>query len=387
MNSARQQPGPLRPGLPPVRRLVVKIGSRVLVRGNGQPHLHRIRSIVADIVALHRQGREVVVVSSGAIGCGMDKLGLKRRPTNLPDLQMAAAVGQNRLMSLYEQLFSRRRCRIGQILLTHDDLRVRTRHLNARNTVMNLLRHRIIPIVNENDVVAVDEIKLGDNDILAALVAILIQADLLVLLTTTNGLRAPAPGGRTRRLPFIAEINAKTFSLVRKVSNEISTGGMSTKLRAAAMVNTVGIPAVIADGRRPGTLADLLEGEDTGTLIGQPGRAHGRLSGRKRWIAFFQPPAGTIVVDEGARQAIEKNGRSLLPIGIKDVHGEFPVGAVVNIAATDGMVVARGLVEYSSDQIRVIRGHRTTEIKKLLGRRDFDEVIHRDNMVLVQQPR
>ena len=367
------------------RRIVVKIGSRVLVQKTGRPDLTRIKSLVKDLAKLRKAGREIVVVSSGAIGCGVDALKLKTRPTSLPELQMAAAVGQSRLMAAYDKLFTRKKCRIGQVLLTHDDLEHRRRHLNARNTMMALLRNGIVPIVNENDVVAVDEIKFGDNDKLAALVALLIEADLLVLLTTVDGFQAPAgKGGRMRRVASLKNVTDEELQHAQGKGSHLSTGGMASKLQAANMVARVSAPVVIADGRKAGILSRVLRGEDTGTMImADAASAQTMLAGRKRWIAFFQRAQGAIIVDDGARAAIETKGKSLLPIGIRNVEGSFAAGTVVNVRTVGGVLFACGVVDYSSDQIRKIMGHRTDELAGILGFKDYDEVIHRDNMVVL----
>lgn len=369
------------------RRVVIKIGSRVLIQSNGRPDLRRMRALVKDIAALHHAGREVVVVSSGAVGAGLQALGWKTRPDNLPDLQMAAAVGQNRLMSRYSALFARESIRIGQVLLTHDDLRDRVRHLNARNTMMNLLRHRIIPVVNENDVVAVDEIKFGDNDHLGALVAMLLDADLLILLSTVDGLRRPAANGKTRRVPLIERVSDEFLDLAVGKGSTFSTGGMRSKLQSAGDFVDMGRCAVIANGRKADVLKRILAAEDEGTLIGNPASMRSDGHNRKRWIAYFHKPQGSVVVDDGARKAIEQQGRSLLPAGIRSVEGQFPMGAVINVKTLDGETIARGLAEYSSADIQRIMGRKTTEIEALLGAKDYDEVIHRDHMMILRQQR
>lgn len=367
------------------RRMVVKVGSRVLVKGSGKPDTARIRELVDQLARLRRAGHEVILVSSGAIGAGMEALGLRKRPTSLPDLQMAAAVGQTRLMARYDQLFSRRRCRIGQVLLTHDGLKQRERHLNARNTLMNLLRNGIIPIVNENDAVAVEDIKFGDNDILASMVAVLVEADLLVLLTTVNGLREPGASGRTRRIPFLEYVRKKDLRMAEGKGHDISTGGMASKLQAAQTAVKAGIPVVIANGRTRGAVDRIAAGENTGTWIpGAVRKDKKMLSGRQRWIAFFHRAQGALIVDDGARKALETKGRSLLPIGIRAVEGSFPLGSMVNIKTADGTVIARGLAEYSSEDIRKIKGRCTADIAGILGARDYDEVVHRDNMVVLR---
>jgi glutamate 5-kinase len=254
------------------RRVVVKLGSRVLVQRTGRPEMRRIRSLVKDMARLHHDGYEIVVVTSGAIGAGMEALGMTSRPTRLPDLQMAAAVGQTRLMARYDKLFSAERCKIGQVLLTHDDFHHRIRLTNARRTMENLLRNRVIPVVNENDVVADEEIKadvkkLGDNDLLASLVVKLVRADVLLILSTVDGLQAPDGRGRTRRVPYLEAITRSTFQLVSGKESDLTTGGMATKLKAAQAVASAGACAVIADGRKPNVICRVMRGDDTGTLI------------------------------------------------------------------------------------------------------------------------
>lgn len=372
----------IRDTIPNARRVVIKIGSRVLIQRTGRPDLPRMRALVKEIAALRLAGCEVVVVSSGAIGVGMEAMRWKSRPDNLPDLQMAAAVGQTRLMSKYSALFTRERCLIGQVLLTHDDLRHRTRHLNARNTIMNLLRNGIIPIVNENDVVSVDEIKFGDNDHLASLVAMLIDADLMILLSTVDGFRRPIAKGRSRRVPYLEAVTPSALKWAVGKGSAFSTGGMRTKLEAAGSVVDLGGLTVIANGRKTGVIGRIMQGDDEGTLIGTAA-TRGSVDHRKQWIAFFNRAQGTLWIDEGAREAVERKGRSLLPIGIKGVEGTFELGAVVNVRVKGGPIIARGLTAYSSEDIKKIMGCRTSDILSILGRKDYDEVIHRDHMLVL----
>ena len=381
MNTVMQQ----RVRLRDAKRVVVKIGSRVLVQRNGRPDLRRLRELTRDLARLQRQGVEVVVVSSGAVGAGMQALGMPTRPKEITDLQMAAAVGQSRLMALYDKLFAAERLRIGQVLLTHDDLKDRRRHLNARTTLLNLLGHFIIPIINENDVVSVEELKFGDNDVLAALVSLLIHADLLVLLTTVDGLRAPAGAGRTRRVACLNGLTPATLALAQGKGSELSTGGMASKLRAADMVAHVGTAVVIANGRMPQIVSRIRAGADVGTLIQPAHRPPGETGGAfKRWLAYFQKAEGVLKIDDGARAALEKKGGSLLPIGLLAVEGRFDDGAVVDIRAPDGGIVARGLSEYSSKDLLIIRGHRSSEVSALLGVDGPAEVVHRDKLVLIR---
>ena len=254
-----------------VRRVVVKIGSRVLVQSTGRPDMRSMGKLARNLAQIQRAGREVVVVTSGAIGCGMEALGMRERPKALPDLQMAAAVGQGRLMARYDRLFSARGCKVGQVLLTHADFHHKIRLTNARRTLENLIRHRVIPLINENDVVADEEIRadlaLGDNDLLASLLVKLIRADLLIILSTVDGIRAPAPKGRTTRIRYVESINRSVFALVKAGHSAMSKGGMESKLRAAQSVAQSGCSVVIADGRQRNVLTRIMNGEDVGTLI------------------------------------------------------------------------------------------------------------------------
>jgi glutamate 5-kinase len=358
-----------RDALTGAKRIVVKAGSKVLVQNTGRPDKRRLKLLVDELAQLQNNGGEVAFVSSGAIGAGLEVLGLTRRPTAISDLQMAAAVGQTRLMSLYDSLFAENRCNIGQVLLTHDVLKHRERHLNARNTLLNLIANRIVPIINENDAVSSEEIQFGDNDVLAALVAILIDADALILLSTTDGLREPADNGKTKRVSVIEEVDENILSLVTDKEDTLSAGGMASKLESAQIAAHNGIPVVIANGRKTGVLTRIFEGRDEGTLLLPKA---GNISKRKRWIAFFNRSEGHLIVDDGAATALAK-GKSLLPVGIKAVDGTFKIGAMVDIQTVSGDQIARGLVEYSSADIDEIKG------KKTSGK--TGEVIHRDNMV------
>jgi glutamate 5-kinase len=260
-----------REGLVEARRIVIKIGTRVLVRSTGQPDMRRMRALAKDIASLNRRGYEVAMVTSGAIGAGMEALGMQNRPSALPDLQMAAAVGQSRLMARYDKLFAAEKCLVGQVLLTRDDFLHKVRLTNARRTIANLLRNKVIPIINENDVVADEEIRadlsLGDNDRLSALLVRLIQADLLIMLSTVDGVRSPLKSGATARIRYLEAITRSTFKVVTGGQNELSRGGMASKLQAAQMVSRAGVGVVIADGKRPGIIDQIVRGEDVGTFI------------------------------------------------------------------------------------------------------------------------
>ncbi|HEV8437353.1 MAG TPA: glutamate 5-kinase [Methylomirabilota bacterium] len=365
-----------------VRRVVVKVGSGLItVTGQG-PSAALIGRLAADLAALVKDRREVALVSSGAIATGMARLQLPARPRSIPEKQAAAAVGQSALMWHYEQAFNKHGIQVGQVLLTGQDISDRERYLNARNTLLALLQFGVLPIINENDTVAVDEIKVGDNDNLAALVAHLIDADLLVLLTDVDGLYTgdPRRDPAARRLETVEAITDEIQQLVFDATNHVSVGGMSTKLQAAQKASASGIPMVIASGREPGVLQRLVKGEALGTYF-QP--RDDRLAARKRWIAFAVPPQGRLVVDAGAKKALTERGKSLLPSGLADVEGEFPAGAVVALAESNGHEFARGLVNYDADELRKIRGAKSAEIEKTLGYKGFDEVIHRDNLVVL----
>lgn len=355
-----------REALKNAKRIVVKAGSKVLVESSGRPDDKQLRMLVDELAGIQKDGGEVAFVSSGAVGAGLETLGQTSRPKAVADLQMAAAVGQIRLMSVYDELFGQNGCKIGQVLLTHDALKHRERHLNARNTLLNLIANRIVPIINENDAISTEEIKFGDNDVLAALVAILIDAEALVLLSTTDGLR----NGK-ERVSYVEEVDDGILGLVADKADHLSTGGMASKLESAQIAAHNGIPVVIADGRKSGALTRILAGEDEGTLLFPK---EGNISKRKRWIAFFNRAEGHLIVDDGAVKALGK-GKSLLPVGIKSVEGQFKVGAMVDIQSLNGDHIARGLVEYSSDEIEGLKGQQTS------GK--AGEVIHRDNMVIL----
>jgi glutamate 5-kinase len=383
MGQSRQlREAPSRRALPKVKRLVVKVGSG-LISAPGRGLLpDRIGALADELAALTKDGREVVVVSSGAIASGMARLGLTRRPRSIPEKQAAAAVGQSALMWHYEQAFARHGIRVAQVLVTQEDISARPRYLNARNTLQVLLRFRVVPVVNENDTVAVEEIKVGDNDNLAALVAHLVDADLLVILTDVDGLYTgdPRVDPEARRLETVDAVTEEIERLVWDADGQVSVGGMSTKLEAARKATSSGIPMVIASGRVPGTLRRVLRGEPLGTYFVPRGD---RLAGRKRWIAFAVPPQGRLTVDAGARSALVERGKSLLPSGVVEVEGEFHAGEVVSLSAADGKEFARGLTNYDAAELRKIQGAKTKDLEGRLGYKRFDEVIHRDNLVLL----
>ncbi|HWP24035.1 MAG TPA: glutamate 5-kinase [Candidatus Binatia bacterium] len=364
------------------RRVVVKIGSQILSSPTGIEE-ERLGERARELAALHDRGKAVVVVSSGAIAAGMSRLGRKERPKTIPEKQALAAVGQIRLMALYEQHFSRYGKSVAQVLLTHEDLADRQRYLNAKHTFSMLLQSSIIPIVNENDTVAVDEMKFGDNDHLSALVATLLEADLLVILSDVEGVydRDPRAHDGATLIPLIREGQEIARSAIAGAPGVLGTGGIATKIAAAEKAAAAGIPTIVANGMRPAVLEAVFnESELVGTLVLPRGN---RLRNRKHWIAFNLKPAGDLIVDYGARDALVQKKKSLLPSGLKQVLGSFRVGDCVRCLDADGREFARGLVNYSAQELNQIKGLHTSEIEKVLGYKAYDEIIHRDDLVLL----
>jgi glutamate 5-kinase len=364
------------------RRLVVKVGSSILASVEKGLHHEVFSHLAEEISGLKRGGYEIVLVSSGAVAAGMEKLGYKTRPQSITDKQATAAVGQSRLMNLYEEHFSRHQQLVAQILLTRDDLSHRRRFLNARNTLLTLLDLGIVPIINENDTVVVDEIKVGDNDNLSALVTNLVEADLLIILTDIDGIydADPRRNPHAQRIPLLNDIDLDTKKVAEDTLNEMSVGGMVSKIQAAQKASHFGVPTIVAGGAEEKILARLLKGEEVGTLI-LPKRE--TLSSRKHWIAYNLKPRGDVVVDEGAKKAVLQKGKSLLPSGVVEVHGSFERGDSVSCLGPRGKEFARGLVNYSASELKRIRGLRTEQIETILGYRYSDEVIHRDDLVVL----
>ena len=363
------------------RRIVVKVGTSLLAPPAGGVHARRFAELAGDIAALMKQDRRVVLVSSGAVGLGVRRLGLRTRPVAIPEKQAAAAVGQIDLCRRFERAFARHGVPVGQILLTHGGLAERELFLNARHTLHELLEQRIVPLINENDSVATEELRFGDNDRLAALVTNLCGAELLVLLTDIDGLhdRAPSEPG-AQRIAAVERVTSRTLALAGGSRSGVGTGGMLTKLEAARMAARFGVPTLIADGRRRRVLRRLLDAEDLGTLV-WPARL--RLSSRKHWIAFSLKPRGALHLDQGAARAVRQGGRSLLPIGIVAVEGQFGVGDPVRCLDPRGREVARGLTSYTSKDLEIVKGQRSPRISELLGYSNGDEVIHRDDLVML----
>ncbi len=363
--------------------IVVKVGTRVLTDAQGRLDRNRISALARQVASTVQSGRQVVLVSSGAVGAGMARLRLDRRPTDLAQLQAVAAVGQTQLIETYEQVFRQWGLHAAQVLLTAGDLEDRTRYLNVHNTLRSLLEYRAVPIINENDTVAVDELQatFGDNDRLAALVTNLLRAPLLVMLSHVPGLfDGPPEDPSSRLIPYIERLDESIWRLVKDQTSDLSKGGMASKLAAAQMVTRAGESVVIAGGGEPNVLRRILEGEEVGTFLAGQGTS---IPSRKRWIGFSAPPAGHLVVDPGATRALIQEGRSLLAIGVTAVEGDFQKGDVVAVVGPDGNEVARGLTNYGSADLQRIRGLHSDRIAQVLGHRPYEEVIHRDNLTVL----
>ena len=370
-------PSYFRKELPPVKTVVVKTGSRILTAAGSNS---RVERLVEDLAGLHSAGIRIVLVSSGAIAHGMAALGLKKRPSTMPLKQACASVGQNRLMNVYQAFFEKRHILIGQVLLTWDDLRSKKRYLNLRNTMFQLLDCGVLPIINENDSVGVEEIRFGTNDLLGAQMAILVQADVMVNLTDVGGLydKNPREDGSARHIPVVPALSDTVHRLAADKKSDISVGGMASKLQSVEMVARAGIYTIIGDGFNC-RLSEVLTKEKCATLFLPSAR---KVSSRLRWMAFSGASSGSLTVDDGACRAITEKRKSLLPAGIINVSGSFKVGDSVDLRTGDGMKIGRGLVNYSAEEIRRIKGCKTSDIEKRLGSKEFDEVIHCDNIVI-----
>ena len=421
-----------------VRKIVVKVGTAALSNAEGGLDEAQVARLAEQIHAVKQRGLQAAVVSSGAIGAGMNALGIRRRPSQLPDLQACAAVGQGRLTAVYDQCFRRHGYHAAQMLLTRDDFNDRRRYLNASNAIHAIFQHGAVPVINENDTISVEEITFGDNDGLAALVANLLGAEMLLLLTTVDGLyeNPDAPATQRRVIALVREVNDEIRRLAASTRSRSGKGGMASKIEAARVATEAGGIALIANARQPHLLERVFAGEELGTLF-LPAR-RGRMTSRKRWLRFGSRPKGTLTVDAGARRALVEGGKSLLPSGVKRVSGDFARGDLVavcaalseagglvlrseepllrrvadeqalkdaakggfplgqqaggrpsrqapqhdEITAGQGNEFARGLVNYSSEEIRKIMGQKTSAIRRILGDAPYDEVIHRDHLVL-----
>ena len=368
-----------------VKKVLIKIGSAVLTGEDGLD-LPIIEQLVGEIAKLKSLGYQIIMVTSGAIASGKHRMGIKGPLSSIPQKQAAAAIGQGRLMRVYASLFGKQGINVAQILLTMSDLTDRRRFLNIKHTLATLVEWGVIPIINENDTVAIEEIKFGDNDHLAAMMANLIETDLVINLTSTDGLYDcnPAVSSKAQIIPLVQSCTDEIENLATDDTTSVGSGGMKSKVRAARKVTACGIPYIIGPGKEPGVLAAVFAGQEKGTLF-LPARQH--LKSRKSWIAFTLRPRGRLCLDEGARKAIMEDGKSLLPSGIIGVEGKFDAGDAVSCVDQEGTPLANGLVNYSATEINSIKGLKTSAVAEVLGHKDYDEVIHRDNLAITGKKR
>ena len=366
-----------------IKRIVVKVGTSTLTHESGLINIERMEQLVRSLADLSNKGYEVVLVSSGAVGAGVGKLGRKHKPKTLPEKQAVAAIGQVTLMHLYQKLFAEYSKVVGQVLLTRDDLASRKRNWNAKNTLIALLQAGAIPIINENDTVVVDEIKFGDNDRLAAMVSSLIDGDILIILSDIDGLYTANPRS-DKEAVFIDKVEKITKEIEGYAGSEgsmLGTGGMQTKIEAAKIGTAAGVFVVIGNGTRHNFLLDVVRGDFTGTIFMPHNK---KIHTKKKWLLLSSKAKGKIVVDKGAEEALLKKGKSLLPIGIVKVEGNFEADMVISINNIDGKEIGRGICYYNSENINKIKGLKTREIQKVLGEAfEYDTVIHRDNMSVI----
>jgi glutamate 5-kinase len=364
-----------------IKRVVVKVGTTTLTYHNGKINLNRLEQLVRQLVDLQNQGKEVVIVTSGAVGVGKGRLGLGGKPASIVERQALAAIGQGLLMQVYEKLFSEYGITVAQVLLTRSDVGDRKRYLNARNTILTLLNYRVIPVINENDTVATEELKIGENDTLSALVTGLIDAELLILLSDIDGLYTSDPNQdpTARLIPCVTELTAEIKEMAGGPASRSGTGGMITKIGAAQMALASGAAMVIMNGSDPVKIGTLFAGAPVGTVFVSN---HPAVNHRKRWIAFGPQANGILSVDHGAELALLQQGKSLLPSGVVKVDGAFDEGDLITIINQDQVELARGLTNYSSEQLVRIQGKQSGEIEAVLGYHATDEVVHRDNMVI-----
>lgn len=366
-----------------VRRIVVKIGSSTITSESGNLDLKKLESLIEDISKLKNKGFDIILVSSGAIAAGVERLALSKRPTLIPELQAAASVGQGLLIEQYSNLFKKYGLNVGQVLLTQSDTTHRQQYLNARNTIDKLIEFGVIPIINENDTTAIDEIRFGDNDTLAALVASLTNADLLIILTDIEGLFTDDPriNKEAKLISRVDEITEEIETLAGGIGSNLAVGGMVTKIEAAKVATFSGIGMIIANGRRKNVLEEIISSKPVGTFFAP---AKKEIVGRKRWIAFGRISKGKIIVDDGAKNALCLKGKSLLPAGVIQGEGDFIAGDAVDIVDTNGCVFARGLTNYSASELGQIKGLKTSEISSVLSDDFEQEVIHRDCLVILK---
>jgi glutamate 5-kinase len=363
-----------------VKKILIKVGSAVLTGAEGLD-LKIINALVREMSDLAGLGYSIVLVTSGAIASGKHRLNITGKLKSMPEKQAAAAVGQGRLMRVYSKAFEKKGLYVAQILLTLSDLTDRQRYLNIRNTLSTLMEWGVTPIINENDSVAVDEIKFGDNDNLAAMIANIVEADIFINLTSADGLYDcnPAESKKAKLISLVREITSEIEAVATAETSSVGTGGMKSKILAAKKVTAIGIPCIIAPGKRKNVLTNILAGLEIGTLFLPMAD---RLNSKKYWIAFTLRSRGRLIIDDGAKKALLDKGKSLLPSGIIDVEGDFDLGDPVSCVDREGTALAKGLVNFSSAEIRKIMGLKTSQIYQVLGHKDYDEIIHRDNLAI-----
>ena len=363
-------------------RVVVKIVTSTLTYNNGKLNLFRIEKLVRELADLANQGKEIILVTSGAVGAGLDRLGSTERPKTIPEKQAVAAIGQGILMHMYEKLFAEYGQIVAQVLLTRENSVKHKLYINSRNTLLTLLKMGVIPVINENDAIAIDELKIGDNDTLSATVATIVDADLLIILSDIEGVFTANPQNdpTAQLIEEITDITPEIEELAGGAGSKLGTGGMYTKIQAAKIAVNAGVTMVIASGALEGVVRNILSGEKIGTIF--PAKEQ-HLQVRKSWLAFGAMIKGELVVDEGCEKALITEGSSLLSVGIVEVKGTFDQGNSVRILSKQGREIARGLANYNSEEIKKICGKNTNNISKILGSKLYDEVIHRDNMVIM----
>jgi glutamate 5-kinase len=367
------------------KKILIKVGSAVLA-GNDGLDIKIIDSLVRDMSDLVQKGYSLVLVTSGAIVSGKHRMNITEKLKSIPEKQAAAAIGQGRLMRVYSKSFEKNGLYVAQILLTLSDVADRQRYLNIRNTLFTLMEWGAIPIINENDSVAVDEIKFGENDNLAAMIANIIEADLFINLTSIDGLYDcnPVFSKKAKLIRIVSEFSDEIEAAATEETSSIGTGGMKSKVQAAKKVTAIGIPCIIASGKKKKVLTDIMAGKEIGTLFLPMAD---RLNSKKYWIAFTLRPRGKLIIDDGAKKALLEKGKSLLPSGIIDVEGDFDLGDPVSCVGHEGTILAKGLVNFSSVEINKIKGLKTSQINQVLGHKDYDEIIHRDNLAITKQDR
>ena len=368
-----------------VKNINVKIGSSSLCDQNGNIDKEKILNLIQQIAYIKRKNIKITLVSSGAINAGVHIMNLKQRPDTIPQKQALAAIGQASLMQIYEDLFSLFKLKCAQILLNHDDFDDRKRLMNFNNAMQAIIDYDVVPIINENDTLAVDEIKVGDNDTLASMIVPAVNADLVIIVSDIDGLYDDNPHTNkdAKLISNVAGITKTIENMAKDASSKVGTGGMITKIKAAKICNEFGCDLAIVNGNQPNVLIDLLEGKEVGTYFDSTPVRH--LSSRQHWIMYRSMPKGKIIVDDGARLALVNKHTSLLPKGIVNVEGNFLMSQIVDIVDCNNDLIARGIANYSSDEIRLIKGLNSSEIETVLHYKDYDEVVHANNLVLVKE--